>query len=310
MRTRGVFVSDVRPLFTKPALSVDDHILLLAERGLRILDRDRAAHYITVIGYYRLSGYIRYYRTSPDSEILMDETTFDQILSVYVFDRKLRGLLSDALERIEVAVKAILSDSGAHADSPFWMCNAANFDHGVHDQVLAEIKDAIGSNKEKHHHLFLSHFFTKYCDPLPPCWMLMETLSFGQISRIYKRSKGHIRKPTAFAFCLQQDILESWLHSLVFVRNLCAHHSRVWNRGLTIRPKIPKQYAGAIPETSHARLYSVCCILQHMMAIIADGSQWADRLRTLINERPSIPLNSMGFPEDWEKLPPWIGNLT
>jgi abortive infection bacteriophage resistance protein len=232
---------ETRPSFTKPPLSVEQHISLLIERGLQISDKASAAHYITFIGYYRLSGYVRYYRQSLDSDMLRSGITFDQVLDVYVFDRKLRVLLADALERIEVAFKATFSNAGSLIDGPFWMCHPENFDYAAHSEVLSEIKDAIGPDPGKHHHLFLSHFFSKYSDSIPPCWMMMETLSFGAASRIYKRTKGHIRIPTAAAFGLQQDILESWLHSLVFVRNLCAHNSRVWNRSLTIRPKIPKQ---------------------------------------------------------------------
>jgi hypothetical protein len=139
--------------------------------------------------------------------------------------------------------------------------------------------------------------------------MLIEEFSFGAVSRIYKVTKGGIRKPVADALCLQQDILQSWLHALVFVRNLCAHSCRVWNRVFTIKPKIPKQYAPHVPPLSQALLYAVCVILQHIMVVIAEESQWSDRLRLLLNERPGVALADMGFPENWDQLPPGAGRV-
>jgi abortive infection bacteriophage resistance protein len=252
---------------------VSDQIALLRQRGMTIADDNRASHYINFIGYYRLSGYFRCLRQSGVSEDFRRGVTFDHVLDLYVFDRKLRVLLADALERIEVAVKSSLSNAGALADGPFWMCNPANFDHGLHARVLSEIKEVTAPNGGKSHHAFIMHFSNFYSDPFPPCWMIVEALSFGAISRIYKITKGNIRRPTAEAFKIQQDILESWLHSLVFVRNLCAHSCRVWNRVFTIQPKIPKCYNQDIPTTSRTRLCAVCCLLQHVMTVIADATR-------------------------------------
>jgi len=99
--------------------------------------------------------------------------------------------------------------------------------------------------------------------------------------------------------------LESWLHALAFGRNVCAHNCRVWNRTFTIRPKIPKLYVDEWPEASQDRLYVLCCVIHHMMHVIADGSKWHDRLRELVRERGNLPLSSMGFPDDWEQSSFW-----
>lgn len=295
--------------FSKPALAVDEQVAVLVERGLQVPDQERAKTYLGFIGYYRLSGYCRYFAdyTDPALKKFRQGVAFEQILALYIFDRKLRSLISNALERIEVAVKATMSNAACLSVGPAWLCDEKNFDYGSHAEIMEIIQDAISPNGETQKHIFLKHFFSKYSDPHPPAWMLMETLSFGAFSKIYKRAKGTLRIPVADVFGVQHNILESWLHSLVFVRNVCAHHGRLWNRTFTIRPKIPKRYQGEWPEASQDKLYMVCCILHHMLGIIADDSGWASRLRELIDSRPDVPLKAMGFPDDWSKRPFWGG---
>jgi abortive infection bacteriophage resistance protein len=211
----------------------------------------------------------------------------------------------DAFERIEIAVKAELSQSVALASGPFWLCQAANFDYGSHQTILAGVEEAIGDPEAANHqHVFIKHFYGKYSDSHPPCWMVIEALSFGMASRIYKSLRGALRIPVARAFGLQHDIFESWLHALSFGRNVCAHHCRVWNRSFTIKPKIPKNLRGLWPHESR-KLYVLVCLIHYMMRVIADDSDWAERLRQLVAARPNIPLSALDFPDDWEVAAFW-----
>lgn len=303
----GFFLAIEKKPFAKPALTFEQQIELLEKRGMLIPDKSAARHYLKFIGYYRLSGYFRYFAdpADPAREKLRGGTTFVTVLNLYIFDRKLRTLLMDAFERIEIALKASLSHQGAVAKGAFWMCNPNNFDHGTHSSVLKDIDDAIGNNDDKAQHLFIAHFYNKYSDERPPSWMIVETMSFGAISRTFKRSKGDIQNTVAVEFGLHRTILESWMHALAFGRNVCAHNCRLWNRTFTIKPKIPKKYVDDLPDDSHDRLYVLCFIIHHMMKVIADGSGWHDRLRALVNERGDLPLKSLGFPDDWEGAAHW-----
>jgi abortive infection bacteriophage resistance protein len=302
----GFFLSNALKPFKKPALSLDAQVELLISRGMDVPDKDRAKHYLRFIGYYRLSGYFRFFTdpADPAREKFQAGITFEKVLDLYIFDRKLRALLMDAFERIEVAVKAVLSHEGATSKGPFWLCDEANFDRGRHAGIMDDIMEAAGEKDGKPQHLFVKHFHEKYADPLPPSWMVFETLSFGAVSRIFKYSKGEIQSLAAAPFDIHRGVLESWLHALAFGRNVCAHNNRVWNRTFTIKPQIPKKYESAWPK-SHDKLYILCCIIHHMLGVIADGSGWSDRLRLLINERGDLPLGAMGFPDDWEKSPFW-----
>jgi abortive infection bacteriophage resistance protein len=293
--------------FQKPALSLDQQLQLLSRRGLNIADSERAARYLENISYYRLSGYTRYFarQDDPKRQQFRDGVTLDNVIDLYVFDRRFRVLLSDALERIEVAVKGGLAYHGSVNEGPFWMTSPEHFSPGAHPAVLKMIRDECAPSHGRYKQVFLDAFYQKYSDELPPAWMITEVLSFGGASLIFKKMRGNIRVPVARQFRLQQDILESWLHALVFARNVCAHHSRLWNRIFTITPKIPREYRSAWPETSRNRVYITCAIVQHLLRELGGETNWNERLQALIKSRPDVPLSAMGFPDDWETHPFW-----
>lgn len=293
--------------YSKPPLSIDDQLELLISRGLEVGDREAAKHFLVNVGYYRLSGFSRYYAApdDPKSERLRPGISFQHLIELYEFDRRIRALLSRALERIEVAVKSKLSHEGAIAHGAFWLCEPTSFDRGSHHFIMELMDEYIGDRDRAHQHIFINHFVATYSNPYPPCWMMMELFSFGTISKIYKHSKGSIRQSVSSSFGLQHDVFESWLHSLAFARNVCAHHNRVWNRKFTIKPKVPKMYAAHWPASSHDRLYTICSMIWHLLSHIDRSSPWADRLAHILDHKPNVPLTSMGFPDDWRDRRPW-----
>lgn len=300
---------DRKGRFDKTALTIPEQVELLNGRGLNMADPARAAHYLTFISYYRLSGYLRYYYADPSSKEphFRPGTSFDDVLNLYIFDRKIRNLLMDALERIEVAVKATISNTVSLRAGPFWISDANNFDYGSHDEIMGIVNDLLGDDPENHQHQYISHYYKNYGEPAyPPSWILMETLSFASTSKIYKHLKGEHRPAVAGLLkARHHNVLESWLHALSFARNVCAHHGRVWNRKFTIHPKIPHQNRADWPHDSRDKLYSLCAMIHILMAVVADGSQWSKRLYELIQGRPSVPLQAMGFPEDWASNSLW-----
>jgi abortive infection bacteriophage resistance protein len=298
--------------YNKPALSVDDHVELYRRRGLVIPDVARVIHYIKYIGYYRLSGYACAFRDpDADEERFLDGTTFDSILDAYIFDRKIRHLLMDALERIEISVRSSISDIMAEAHGPFWLLDDRNFQSGQHQSVIELIKKAIGPNPRENQHDHVRHYYETYSSPdIPPCWMVVEIMSFGEISKVYRKMVGSERRPIADAFSVQHDVFESWLHSLSTARNICAHHGRFWNRKLKISPKIPKNLRLIVSTDKKATLYSVCVIAQYLMSVIADGSRWSERLAELVNSQVDVDIERIGFSPGWDDDSFWHGMNT
>jgi abortive infection bacteriophage resistance protein len=299
--------------FTKAPLSLPDLVAKLEGRGLAIPDKANAEHYLRFIGYYRLSAYALPFQEShlPDKPFRAG-TSFDDILNLYRFDRELRLLVMDAIERIEVAVRNGLMHEMCLRHGSHWFMDAGHFHHRfdyarfIHkiEQELA-IKTPGNPPRRPHNETFINHYYAKYGDPyLPPAWMVAETLSLGTCSLVYENLKSSFeRQAIANPFNVNESILINWLHVLTYVRNICAHHGRLWNRRLVIKVKIANKHKSFL--TSNSEFYAVAVVIYELLGIIAPGTDWSHKLAALIQQHPFVDLTAMGFPVDWEKEPFW-----
>lgn len=315
--------------YEKPPLSLDELVDRLSERGLVIPEPERAARYLRHIGYYRLSPYTIPFQQGQPDHVFREGTGFDDVLDLYVFDRALRLLVMDALERVEVAVRAALTDhmSTTYAD-PHWYMDAAHFgDRSKHSGLLRIVRDTCderlrgtpdAGEDSLVHRSALEHYLTTYASPeLPPSWLMVETLTIGQLASAYRNLRLRAdRTAIAKSIGLTATILESWLQTYVRVRNVCAHHGRLWNVGLGVYPAIPNSTtvswlagADALPDRSRKRLYPVLISLQSVLDSASPRSSWARRLHELISTRPPMNLAGMGIPEDWANNDFWSRHI-
>ncbi len=292
--------------FDKPALNLEQQVDLLLSSGLIIEDREKAKYYLRFIGYYRLSGYALPFQNGTTSRRFKPYTKFDNVLDLYVFDRKLRLLVMDALERIEIAVRAVVSDTLSIKHNPHWFMDKNLFQAEFrHDEFLGIVKREVGYEKvATAQQPFIRHYYETYGYPeLPPSWMIFEVLSFGTVSQIYKFLHLPEQKEIASTFNLDDKVMRSWLRTISYLRNLCAHHSRLWNRRFTIKPLIANSYRTYLKEND--RFYAQAVVVQILLKEIVGNSHWADRLASLIEKHPSLPSKNMGFPTDWRDQVLW-----
>lgn len=300
--------------YTKPPLPIPDQIALLESRGLSVPDHDKAAKYLSNISYYRLSAYLYPFKiqdpaTNEVTNKFKPGTTFDDVIDLYVFDRKLRLFVFDEIERIEVAFRTQIIyhpslEKGAH-----WFEDRANYENPpMVDICLSEIDSEINRSKE----VFILHYFDKYTNPKrPPAWMVFEAVSFGVISKIYENmhESSNSKKNIALHFGIPKPfIFESWLQSITYVRNICAHHSRLWNRILTKKPKFlksPKKIWITQPEPKNDSVYYFLCCLLYLLREIIPRTGFVKRLKGLLAKHPNIPIQAMGFPDKWEDEDFW-----
>lgn len=297
--------------FTKPPLSFDDQLDLLARRGMAIPDRKRARHYLAHINYYRLRGYWLPLEESGDNGVhrFIAGTSFDDALSLYVFDRQLRLLLLDAIERVEVSLRtcwahALAMRYGAHAHLRQDIFGSPE----KYQRCLEGLKEEI----ERSHETFIEHYRTTYTDPsLPPMWAVCEVMSLGQLSKWFDNLKRHAdRKEIASGFGLDETVLRSFMHHLTHVRNLCAHHSRVWNRRFTFTMRIPRQparIAGWFNAREERKPYNTLVMLGYLLSVISPDSKWITHVKQLMAAHLQAKPRTMGFPENWENLGIWKG---
>jgi len=293
--------------YDKPPLSFEEQADLLISRGL-IVDRTLLIAGLKNVNYYRLSGYFYPYRQPNDS--YKPGTTFEKVWRHYTFDRRLRLIVMDAIERFEVSIKTQLIYALAHSIGAFGYAESTNFPNlsfEEHERLIKTITSEADRSKEK----FVAHFRLKYGDPHKhlPLWMAGEIMSFGRALTIYRGMPDQIKRNIAAHYGIPDEILTSWLKTINVIRNICAHHSRLWNKELGVKPRIPrsKKYPEwhAPVAISQNRIFGILTILHYLLRITAPQSKWKTRLNNLLDEYPEISRWSMGFPDNWKTSPLW-----
>lgn len=303
----------MRP-FDKPSKSIPDQITLLQERGMVVTDPALAKVALGHISYYRLRAYWLYFEADPASgnHVFKLGTTLDVVLALYEFDRLLRLTLMDALERIEVAARGAWAHQMAMVYGPHGYLNAALYPRADRFQ---ENLDQLQSEYDRSHDVFVDHYKRTYNDPtLPPVWMAAEFISFGLLSKFFSALGGRAdRKSIARNIGFDDRVFQGLMHHLATVRNICAHHSRLWNRRFTVTfpmAQNPSELAATIEPLADRKLYNTLSMLLHSMAVVAPYSDWPRRLAALIVENPTGDFAAMGFPDDWRERPLWSPLLT
>ena len=307
--------------FQKPALTIPDLAKRWLNRGLAIADPAEAQHYLQFIGYYRLSAYALPLqdKSAPSSGVIdkpfKSGVAFTDILNLYRFDRELRLLFMDAIERIEVALRNCIVSEMSLRHGPHWFMDARHFKANAprfkHDRLLdridqeLQIQNGAKSPSKPHHEVFINHYYSTYTDPcLPPAWMVAETLTLGAWSMIFENLRDtNERKLISQPLQTDEQVLRNWLHALTYLRNLCAHHSRLWNRQFVIKPMIAKRHAKFLK--SNDRCYAMAIVVEDLLRIVAPGTSWAIRLRELLANHPFVDPVAMGFPKGWDAEPFW-----
>ncbi|WP_415176958.1 Abi family protein [Porticoccus sp.] len=302
--------------YNKPALTFNQQLAQLKERGLQVKDEQEALRQLSSISYYRLSGYWYPFRqrnaAGKVSSNFIPGTTFDQVIQLYEFDRKLRSFVLDALERIEIAVRTRITYHMGHAYGAFAHLDKNNF-HPKFDHVtwLAKLEDEVRRSSDE----FIRHYQLKYSGfPHIPVWMLTEVVSFGALSFFFKgllndkKNGVEDKKAVANYFNLHHKRFGDWLHTLTYIRNVCAHHSRLWNRELAIRPDKSKDTLWLPPRTPrNDRIFYILLMLRHLQRCSGNGDHWASEVTDLLEpvaENPAYRA-AMGMAPDWKEHPLW-----
>lgn len=295
--------------YTKQCTLPADLIPLLKDRGLAIDNEPQAVNYLTNIGYFRLSAYFRPLLKEPkDAHIYKEDATFEKAMNMYRFDRKLRLLLFNEIEKIEVAIRSAMVNIVSHdTGTVFWMTNSRYFHNKLHfGSTQALINNELGRTKED----FILHFKAKYSDPHPPSWMIAEILPLGVLCNIYRNLASlRLKKQIASYFGLTVPAFDSWVQIIANLRNLCGHHSRVWNRESGLRPadlEKPVHPWIDASKTDFRRVYCRICMVKYFLFTVSPYNSFTQKLKNLIMAFPTVDPGAMGFPANWEAEPIWI----
>lgn len=283
--------------FSKPALNINKQIDLLKNRDLIIQDINYAISILSNITYYRLSSYMKYYQIN---DIFKEGTTFEDVINLYNFDKDLKSIIFENIRIIELSLRTkiclhMCSNFGSH-----WFYDIDNYKSQQDYEKTLEI---LQTEKDLKKDTFIKYYLEKYSEPkLPPFWMMTEVLSMGDLSKILNSLKYKDVKQIAISFNTGyyiSPVLTNWIHVLATIRNICAHHSRLWNRQLRIKltepQKIPEWHINNIKPDN---MFAVCFVISLLMKN-NPYNNFEQQLTDLFNKYKNIDFKEMGFSNNW-----------
>lgn len=274
--------------YNKPWLSYQDQLQLLENRGLQITDRATAVSCLERIGYYRLSGYWYAFRQRSGELVMLDDK-----------GKKPKQLKATTIALDHFKPEFLFDD----------FCQKLDPRTGVSDyhSWLSKHAQLISRSKEE----FVKHNKAKYGLPLP-IWVVCEVWDFGTLSTLFSGMREQEQDKIACIYGLSNGrVFASWLRSLNYLRNVCAHHSRLWNRNMVDQPKLPS--AAELPWVSDfegdnhakARCFLLLKICRYLLSVVNPASSWPEKMRAQLLDFPNLShlgldLKSMGSTDNWQ----------
>jgi abortive infection bacteriophage resistance protein len=298
--------------FTKPPKTYEDQLALLKQRGLSISSDSETLKWLKRVNYYRLSAYFIPFQEPRPNEAFLTGATWDRVIDLYIFDCRLRHLFKIAMERIEIALRTTITYELAHRFGPFAHTKSTTYatwflyprkqrSHSDFDEFM----NNIAKEESRANEVFVKAYREKYTsETYMPIWMATELMSFGTLSMMLRGLNNSTKKQIAAQYGMRYLPFQNWVHVLASIRNVTAHSSRLWNRQLGVKAVIPDGCPYPIPTSD--RVYCVAVMIQHFLCMTAKGSNWKGRLFSLFDMHKDIPLSPMGFPNDWQKMKPWV----
>lgn len=299
-------------MFNKNAFTIQQQIDQLKQRGLIITDKDEADHYLSHISYYRLAGYWWPMQADKEKHVFKENSRFADVIALYNFDRELRLLLFDVIEKIEISLRTKLIYHLSHEFDPWWFQDTSLFnDTSELIKTLSSFDEEIERSKDT----FVKEHKKKHKDDLrfPPSWKTLELTSFGSLSKLYGNLKNTIKSKDTIAAeygTVNHTFLPSWLQSIAQIRNYCAHHSRLWNKNLPGRPKLlpkpPNPWIADVPkENEFPMMYVHLCCMKYILDVVQPQNHFKARLTGLFQKYPNVDPAALGMKPDWENEPLW-----
>lgn len=299
--------------YNKPTLTYAQQIAHLRANGMEIADESAAEAWLRHVSYYRLSAYWLYFEHPKGHQgpRFFSGTTFERVTALYDFDRLLRRLLMRGTEHVEVALRgswayhlAELGDGHSYLDASLYS------DRKDYHLRLSKLAGEVGRSNET----YIKHYRQSYDVPaLPPVWMVAEMMSFGHLSRWYSSLADRaLRNRIAVPLGLPETVLVPLVRHVTDIRNICAHHGRLWNRGFLAPPKLaqkPKSLQATIDQNATqapAKIYNAICMIGHVVRTVAPGSTWIADIAAHLATQPEGDFGSMGFPANWQQRPLWL----
>lgn len=281
----------------QPPMTIDEQVENLKNIGLIVDDEEYAKKILNDISYFRL---IKAYSLNLKSKngCYNKQTTFKEIVDLYLFNSNFRQLIFPEIEKVEINVRCRLANFFAEQYGVLGYLQAENFSNeNYHAQFLEDIKEEVRRNSKAP---FVRNFKENYEGGNLPIYALVEVFSFGTLSKFYKNMLNKDKKAIAKTFGVGYTYFESWLESISYVRNICAHYGRIYNAKLSKTPILYKEYTQV--GIGNNRIYGVLLCLKYLLKDDDHWNLFVDKIELLFDKYPCVQISTMGFPEDWKVL--------
>lgn len=281
----------------QPSMTIDEQVENLKSIGLIVDDEEYAKKILNDISYFRL---VKAYSLNlkPKNGCYDKQTTFKEIVDLYLFNANFRQIIFPEIEKVEINVRCRVANFFAEQYGVLGYLQAENFaDENYHAQFLKDINEEIGRNSKAP---FVRNFRENYEGGNLPIYALVEVFSFGTLSKFYKNMLNKDKKAIAKSFGVGYTYFESWLESISYVRNICAHYGRIYNAKLSKTPILYKEYTQV--GIGNNRIYGVLLCLKHLLKNDVHWNLFVDKIELLFDKYQYVKISTMGFPENWREL--------
>ena len=281
----------------QPPMTIDEQVENLKSIGLIVDDEEYAKKILNDISYFRL---VKAYSLNlkPKNGCYDKQTTFKEIVDLYLFNANFRQIIFPEIEKVEINVRCRVANFFAEQYGVLGYLQAENFaDENYHAQFLKDINEEIGRNSKAP---FVRNFRENYEGGNLPIYALVEVFSFGTLSKFYKNMLNKDKKAIAKSFGVGYTYFESWLESISYVRNICAHYGRIYNAKLSKTPIVYKEYTQV--GIGNNRIYGVLLCLKHLLKNDVHWNLFVDKIELLFDKYQYVKISTMGFPENWREL--------
>ena len=281
----------------QPPMTIDEQVENLKNIGLIVDDEEYAKKILNDISYFRL---IKAYSLNLKSKngCYNKQTAFKEIVDLYLFNSNFRQLIFPEIEKVEINVRCRLANFFAEQYGVLGYLQAENFSNeNYHAQFLEDIKEEVRRNSKAP---FVRNFKENYEGGNLPIYALVEVFSFGTLSKFYKNMLNKDKKAIAKTFGVGYKYFESWLESISYVRNICAHYGRIYNAKLSKTPILYKEYTQV--GIGNNRIYGVLLCLKYLLKDDDHWNLFVDKIELLFDKYPCVQISTMGFPENWKVL--------
>jgi len=283
-------------------------------------DEINAPHFLNNISYYRLKGYWWDMQNDLTNHTFRPNTYFEDIIERYNFDRHLRLILFDAIERIEIALRTKMIYHLSMRYGGLWYLDTDLFNAStitingttltIHQHTIEELKKEFNRSQE----LFIKDHRNRYPNHDADAWKILEIASMGTLSKLYKNLQHQLPEKAVIAKEMGLNLhseLSSWLEAITYVRNIIAHHSRLWSRNMVKRPienlnnPIGQWFANPLTEVQTKKPFLIISSMVYLCDTVTPGHQIRAKILGLFGSNPDIPIYKLGFLNNWKNEPLW-----